>query len=192
MQYIAQIAAAINAAIKLGLQDSRFEGSDYNGIAILASDGKKLRPMIVDHYDNNKYITADDSVPLQIYHRTIKINRADQPGKSYGDHIAGKLETTNMALIAIGSRRMIKLTPEELEAAIVAYLPSMVNKETTRQLQISSCKISPTDSVLDPVTVYLDENKTTTYELSPNSLMIRINYTITSTYNTACFNICDC
>lgn len=192
MQYIAQISNAINNSIRAGLNDSRFDGSDYNGIAILASDGEKLRPMIVDHYDTCKFMTADDQIPLQVYHRTIKISRADQAGKSYGDQLAGKQETTNMALIAIGSRRLIRLTPEELEAAIVSYFPSMIAKATTSALKLSSCKITPVDSVLDPVAVYLDENKTTAYELSPNSLMIRINYTITSTYNTACFELCDC
>ena len=97
-----------------------------------------------------------------------------------------------MALIAIGSRKLIRLTPEELEAMIVAAMPSTIKKSTLVPYKLNSCQVTPTNSVVDPVTVYLQEYKRETYELPPNALMIRVNYNINSAYNTACFNLCDC
>ena len=92
----------------------------------------------------------------------------------------------------IGSRKLIRLTPEELEAMIVAAMPSTIKKSTLAPYKLNSCQVTPTNSVVDPVTVYLQEYKRETYELPPNALMIRVNYNINSAYNTACFNLCDC
>ncbi len=192
MQYLAQIVTAINQRIATALNDKRFQGSDYNGIAVPAADGDVIRPLITDHYDDDKYISPDEQVPIIIYHRTIGIARTDDVKAGYGDEQTKKRETSSMALIAIGSRRLIRLTPEEMEAAIVAAMPSILKKETLQPYKLNSCQITPTNSVLDPVTVYLQEYKRDTFDLPPNALMIRVNYNIISAYDTACFNICHC
>lgn len=192
MQYLAQITTAINNRIMETLTDKRFQGSELHGIAVLAQDGDRLRPMITDHYDVDKFISPDDRIPLIIYHRTISIGRSDDIRQGFGDEQTKKKETANMALIAIGNRKVLRLTPEELEAAIIAGMPSTISKTTLQPYKLNSCQIIPTTSVLDPVTVYLQEYKQETYELPPNALMIRVNYNINSAYNTACFNLCDC
>lgn len=192
MQYSHQIVSAINKQIQSTLSDARFSNSEYHGIAVLAKDGDNLRPLITSHYDTNKFITADFQIPLRIYHRTIGISRRKDVKIGYGDNDTEIKEETTMALIAIGNRSLIQLTPEELEAAIVASMPANLSKATRSQLKLKSCIITPTTSILDPVEVYMQENKTDIFELPPNSLMIRINYSINSTYDRACFSLCDC
>lgn len=193
MQYLAQITKAINDRIRTEvLTDARFQGSQYNGIAILAADGESLRPLITDHYDEDRFISPDDQIPLTIYHRTISITRTDDDKRSVGDNQFKKKETAAMALIAIGSRKLIKLTPEELEAALVSGFPSVIGAETRKTLNLNACTIKPTTSILDPVAVYAQEYQTKAFELRPNALLIRINYNIESAYNTACFDLCNC
>ena len=97
-----------------------------------------------------------------------------------------------MAMIAMGTRALIRLTPEELEAAIAASMPSVLTPATRKTLKLDSCTITPTSSVLDAVDVYLQETKSDKFELQPNSLMIRINYSIESTYDRLCFDLCNC
>lgn len=190
MQYLAQITAAINNRIQETLTDKRFQGSDFNGIAVAAADGDQIRPLITDHYDDDKFISPDDQIPLIIYHRTISITRTDDVKAGFGDEQTKKRETAAMAIIAIGSRKLIRLTPEELEAMIVAAMPSTIKKSTLAPYKLNSCQVTPTNSVVDPVTVYLQEYKRETFDLPPNALMIRVNYNIISAYNTACFNLC--
>ena len=64
MQYLAQITSAINDRIQETLTDKRFQGSDFNGIAVAAADGDQIRPLITDHYDDDKFISPDDQIPL--------------------------------------------------------------------------------------------------------------------------------
>lgn len=198
MQYIKQIVNAINIAIEAKLDDPRFQGSEYHGIAVSAiqtdDEGKtRLMPLVTDHYDNERWVGIDDTLPLRIYHKNNGIGYSDEPGKSYGDGgSTSKKEVTQMSMIVYGNRMMLKLTPEELEGAVVSGLPSALGDATISQLKIKSCVIRPTSSVIDPITNFLTEYRTDKYELPPNALFIRINYNIESSYKNACFNICDC
>lgn len=193
MQYLKQIVKAINTQVATKFTDVRFGGAAYHGICTLASNGDKLMPVVCDNYDDDQFITPDDTFPLIIYHRTIQIGYADEPLKSYGnDGNTAKKETAQMALIAYGTRSIIRLTPEELEGAIMSGMPSAIANTTTTQLNLKSCVIRPVNSVLDPVSVYLAEYRTPQYDLGPNALMIRLNYNIESTYKTPCFDLCNC
>lgn len=192
MQYLAQIVNGINAAIKATLDDKRFQTSLYFGIAILADDNGKLRPLVTDHYDDDVFISPDTKIPLTIYHRTLQITRTTDRRKTYGSDPGAIIENASMCLIAMGSRKLIRLTPEELEGAISAGMPALIAKNTTDNLNLSRCEIQLTSSILDQVQIYQQETKSDTFDLPPNELMIRVNYTILSTYKTACFNLCDC
>ncbi len=193
MQYIKKIVNAINTQIATKFTDVRFGGSVYNGVTVLAANNDKLMPMACDNYDDNRFITPDDSIPVQIYHRTLQIGYTDEAAKSYGDDgNTSKKEIAQMALIAMATRSIIRLTPEELEGAIMSGMPSAIANATTSQLKLKSCVIRPVSSVLDPVAVYLTEFRTQQYDLGPNALMIRLNYNIESTYKTPCFDLCDC
>lgn len=192
MQYLAQIISAMNASIRAILDDKRFAKSLYYGIAVIAEDNKALRPLITDDYDNDTFISVDDKVPLTVYHRTLQITRALDAKKRYGADAGQILETASMCLIAYGTRKLIKLTPEELEAAIAAGMPTIVAATTRKDLKLNSCQVQLTSSVLDPVQIYSQETKSEVFDLPPNQLLIRVNYNVISTYNTACFNLCDC
>lgn len=199
MQYLKQIVTAINASIAAKFDDVRFQGSEFNGIAVSAvkkmedSEETTLAPLITDDYDDNRWVGIDDTFPIRLYHKTNTFAYVDLPMKGYGDGgNTGKRETAQMSIICYGNRAMIRLTPEELEGAIVAGLPSALRDTITSALKIHSCVIRPTGSTLDPVNVFLTEYRTKDYRLPPNALLIRVNYNIESTYKTACFNICDC
>lgn len=197
MQYLKQIVTAINQSIAAKLSDSRFQGSEYNGIAISAAqtngDGvSRLMPLIADNYDEEKWVGVDDTFPLRIYHKNNGIGRTDEPRKATGDNQYVKREVAQFSIIAYGNRARLLMTPEEMEAAIVSGMPSAIHKDTRSQLQLSSCIIKPTSTLFDPVINYLAEYRTDKYELGPNALFIRINYNIESIYKTVCFNICDC
>lgn len=193
MQYLAQIVNGINDSIKAVLNDKRFQAGEYNGIAILAADGDRIRALVTDHFDDDKFISVDDKLPVVIYHRTLQITRGIESKKAYGsDKPQSIKETASMCLIAYGTRKLIRMTPEELEAAIAAGIPKMLTTDTRKTLGLSSCQIELSNSILDQVTIYQQETKSEGFELPPNQLLIRVNYNIVSTYNTACFNLCDC
>ncbi len=193
MQYIKQIVTAINNSIAAQLTDVRFGGSEYNGIVTYAINNDKLMPMLADNYDDNRFIGVDDTFPIRIYHRNNGISYSDVPGNSYGHegHL-GKKEVDNMSVIVYGNRALIRMTPEELEGAIMSGMPSAIARTTLTALKISSCVIKPTSSILDPVLVYATEYRTDRFDLGPNALFIRLNYNIESSYKNSCFNICDC
>ena len=192
MQYCHQIASAINTSIKATLNDNRFKDSVYFGIATLVQHEDRIQPMLTDNHDVNRIITPDNSIPLQIYHRTISISRTSTTTTGFGDANSEIKETTSMAMIAIATRKLLRLTPEELEAAIIASMPAVLTPTTRKALKLKSCSIKPTTSNLDAAEVYLQETKSDKFELQPNSLMLRINYSIECTYNRACFQLCDC
>lgn len=198
MQYLKQIVNAINNSIKATLTDNRFQNAEYHGIAISAlhtndAGQTRLTPLVADNYDNEVWVGVDDTLPLRIYHKTNSIAYSDEPAKGYGDNgNLVKKEVAQMSMIVYGSRSMIRLTPEELEGAVLSGLPSALSNATISQLNLRSCVVRPVGSVLDPVVVYLSEYRTPHYELSPNALFIRVNYNIESTYKTSCFELCNC
>lgn len=193
MQYLKQIVNAINTNIATVFTDVRFGGSEYNGICILANNDGKLMPLSCDNYDDEKWVGPDDTFPIRIYHRTLAIGYVDEPTKSYGnDGNTSKRETAQMTLVAYANRNAVRMTPEELEGAIMSGIPSAISNATAAQLKLKSCTIIPVACSVDPVAVYLAETKAAMYDLPPNTLLIRINYNIVSTYKTACFNLCDC
>ncbi len=193
MQYLKQIVNAVNTQVATKFTDVRFNGKELNGICILANDGERTRPLLTDNYDDNRWVGPDDTFPLRIYHRTITISRADVPGKSYGNNgNTTKQETANMSLFAYANRNLVRLTPEELEAAIVSGMPSAIANATLANLKLNACVIVPTNSDVDSARVFVSEFRPQNYELTPNGLFIRINYNIVSTYRTPCFDLCDC
>lgn len=197
MQYIKQIVNAINNSIKANLTDNRFQNAEYYGIAVSAVhsvDGQtRLAPLVADNYDNEVWVGVDDTLPLRLYHKTNSITYSDEPAKGYGDDgNMVKKEVAQMSMIVYATRSMVRLTPEELEGAILSGLPSSLTNATIEPLKLRSCIIRPVSSALDPVSVYLNEYRTPQYELSPNALFIRVNYNIESTYKTSCFELCNC
>lgn len=197
MQYLKQIISAINESISAKLSDQRFQGSEYNGIAISAAQENdngvtRLMPLLANDYDEEKWVGVDDTFPLRIYHKNNGIGRGEEQTKSVGDNVYVKKEVAQFSIIAYGNRARLRMSPEEMEAAIVSGLPSAIDKSIRTRLSLNSCIIKPVSSIFDPVIVYLAEYRTDKYELGPNALFIKINYNIESTYRTACFNICDC
>lgn len=193
MQYLKQIVTAINNSISAKLDDPRFQGAEYHGIAIsAANEDNKLMPLVTDHYDDNRWVGIDDTLPLRLYHKNNGLSYSDDIKSAYGDGNSTKKEIASMSMIIYGSRIRLKLTPEELEGAIVSGLPSAIGNATLSALKIKSCMIRPASSILDPVANYTAEYRTNEYPLGPNALFIRINYIIESSYKNACFNICDC
>ncbi|HQU40709.1 MAG TPA: hypothetical protein PLI89_12640 [Chitinophagales bacterium] len=190
MQYLKQLVSHYNLAIQATLDDPRFEGSSFHGLVNYVEREGLVVPVLTDNYDVNQYVGVDDTQPIIIYHAAGNIAYADVPARSFGDEIV-KRETDSMRAIVYANRAKVRMTPEEVEAAIISSFP-IISKADRIEYKLKTVIFRPVSSNLNPRSVWAQEYPGQDFALPPNGILISINYAIESTYNISCFSLCDC
>lgn len=131
------------------------------------------------------YIGLNDIYPVILYHKHIQTTYVDV-------ELDERKEFNKMQLIVFGRLDYINLDAETLAAMVVAGFPTTVKRSNYANVPILINQITLTDSLTDTEAVFAKEYRNTAYQLGPQHALLQFGYTIESTYNKKCFDICGC
>lgn len=193
MPYIKEITTIINTELQsTTLSDKRFDKGSFYSLARLIrrqEDGDRVTiPNIITNDGVCTPLTITDSKPFILYHRTLDLSYAK--GDAYGNNQLIQ-ETAKMRAVAYGNRRILKVEPELLIAAIQAGFLQELSFTDRGTYRLQKCNINITDINIDSEKVYSEEySGDVEYRLKPNEMMVYIDYTIISEYDKECVDIC--
>lgn len=176
------------------LFDSRFQSGYYiNTIAqtaamqsIEGNDKLQYLPVVYNKQAQEyNYIGLDDTYPIIIYHKHLQTTYVDL-------ELNERKETNKMQLIVFGRLDALNLDAETLGAFVVTGFPSTIKKNDYSNLPIVINSVTLTDAQPDAQGVFAKEYRNTAYQLGPQHALMQFGYTIESTYNRKCFDICGC
>lgn len=193
MPYLKEIATLINTELQNStLADKRFDKGSFYSIAkkvkVHDEDTEKTVPCVVDNDGEATELTIDDVKPFMLYHRTVDLNYEE--GEAYGDDPI-KRENADMRVVVYMNRKIMKIEPELLVAAIEAGFLTQLAQSDKDTYKLQMCGISVNGVNLNSEEVYSDEyGGDLEYELKPNEEMFAINYSVVSEYDKSCVDIC--
>lgn len=183
-QYIKQNALSDNR-----FQNGYFVNTPAKTAAIQSVEGEgKLRylPVVYNKLTREyNYIGLDDIYPVILYHKHIQTTYVDVD-------IDERKELNKMLLIVFGRLDYLNLEAETLAAMVVSGFPTVIKRADYINVPILLNQITLTDSLNDAETVFAREYRNTAYQLGPQHALMQFGYTIESTYNKKCFDICGC
>jgi len=200
--YLKQIANQINVELKASVfNDKRFSSAEFNAIAYPVmvdnrDDRQQISPCIPLSAGEYKQMMFDDTKSFVLYHKILSksYQRVENDGSSFG-RVSGRnmRAVTQMQMVFLCNRDIIKILTEELEALVVTNFPD--GKETgfkTISSSILGVDIKPVNSDFDYTRLWIQEFKGYEFNVNPDRAMLSVNYTIESTFKTKCFKLCDC
>lgn len=195
MLFLENKITLINQYIKQNaLADSRFQNGYFAdtpaktaAIQSIEGDGKlRYLPVVYNKQAREyNYIGLDDIYPVILYHKHIQTTYVDVD-------IDERKELNKMLLIVFGRLDYLNLEAETLAALVVSGFPTVIKRANYTNVPILINQITLTDSLSDAETVFAREYRNTAYQLGPQHALMQFGYTIESTYNKKCFDICGC
>lgn len=200
MPYLNSITEKINNHLAdTTLKDKRFQGSDYNAIAYPLEvdnrdDKQQILPCIPKVGGEYKGLFFDDAKPLIIYHKIVSKQYQQLKAETYGRGSGKPFNAvSNMQMIVLANRALIKVLPEDLETLLVLNFPDGSEKEMQGiNTALTQFNIRPTSSDLNYERLWTQEFKGYEFEVNADRAMLSVNYTIESAFKTKCFSLCDC
>jgi hypothetical protein len=186
MSKLDTIVNTINTALKANsFKSGQFKRGVVYGIAeiIPFNDGITM-PAIVQNSGDAEQIAIDDTYPFQLYHRIEGIEGEETEG--YDDVI----ETANMRLVIIADRSILKLKREDLVSMVYASFIGEISKSEQSSLNIYECSIEYGTFELNSQEVFNAEYNIGDYQLSNQTIMIAMPYTIMTKYRKKCLLTC--
>ncbi len=194
MPNINGIVQLINNALQAGNFSSRkFQSSILYLIAdpikTIGNDAESTAPYIIDNNGEAVELTFDDTNQFQIYHK-IDSQAYKLADLDYGAPGTTMNEVTNMRLIFMGSRKRMKVTKDNVIAAINADFPKEFLPSAITPLQLNKCIIEMGDTNEDPYSVWSQEFQGIPFDLSTDTITFSLSYKIDCDYNKNCFTLC--
>jgi len=197
MPNVGSICKIINDALLANSFEPRnFQTGNFNLIAepiqTETEAGNVTTPNIIDSSGEATELVFDDRYPFRLFHLKDGWEYKQAPdGENYG--AAGQVmeEDANMMLVFVGSRSQMKVTLDNVLAAVVMDIPKELNYATVQGLSISSCVIEIGSVTTNPYDVWAKIWTNMPYEFSTDTIAFIINYKITTTYWKGCFNLCS-
>lgn len=142
-------------------------------------------PGVVSKSGEVKYVGYDDKSPLIIYHRLSSASQTERIGSSYGDDRTDLITTFSIALYVYADRKTLCVDQSGLLELIQASLPDilLISGYKSIILRVQTINFN-TQSILR------SEYQGTTAKLSPNKVLIQINYQIETTLRRKCAARC--
>lgn len=195
MPNLNSIAQLINTALSVGNFSTRkFQSGSFNLIAdpikTIDEKGETSSPYIIDNSGEAIELTFDDTNQFQVYHKidNLEYKLADL---DYGAPGTTMNEVSNMRLIFIGSRNRMKVTLDNVIAAINIDFPKEFLPSDITALQMNKCIIEMGTVIKDPYQVWNEEFQGIPYDFNTDTIMFSVSYKIDSDYNKACFKLCN-
>jgi len=195
MLFLENKITLINQYLKQdALYDSRFQpGYFINAIAqtaamqsIEGNDKLQYLPVVYNKQAQEyNYIGLDDTYPIIIYHKHLQTTYVDL-------ELNERKETNKMQMVVFGRLDALNLNAETLGALLVTGFPATIKKNDYSNLPIVINSVTLTDAQPDAQAVFAKEYRNTAYQLGPQHALLQFGYTIESTYNRKCFDICGC
>lgn len=183
-QYIKQ-----NALFDMRFQNGYFINTPAQTAAMQsATDEGKLQYLPVFYNKPAReynYIGLDDTYPVIIYHKHIQTTYVDV-------ELNERREINKMQMIVFGRLDILNLDAETLGALVVTGFPNIIKKADYQNLPIEITSVTLADAQPDAQAVFAKEYRNTAYQLGPQHALLQFGYSIESTYNKQCFDICGC
>ncbi len=193
MPYLKEITTIINNELQATtLSDKRFDKGAFYSLARLVTrqdeENNATIPSIVDNNGDCTSLVITDVKSFIMYHRLI--NLSYDKGDAFGDNQLIQ-ETATMRAVVYGRRKILKIEPELLIAAIQAGFLQELDVTNKNLYKLQKCNINITSINLNSEEVYSQEySGDVAYRLKPNEIMASIEYTIISEYDKSCVDIC--
>lgn len=196
MPNLDSITTLINSALQSGqFKSRRFQAAKFYEIAdpikTTGEDKERREPYIIDDDGEGTSVVYDDTQALQVYHVVDTIDYKIADPDDYGKPGTTMEETANMRMIFIGSRKRIKVRPENVIAAAIIDFPKEFTPAEVTANGMNSCIIQMQDVESDPYIVWGDQFIGTDFSLGTDTIAFSIKYKIVDTYNKNCFTLCE-
>jgi hypothetical protein len=192
MPYLKHMVGFINTTLEESLlQDACFDNRKVIGLAQIiprqTREGVQLFPSYINNDGEGCDVTPDDSYDLIIYHRVNGILVSKSQMQSFGDDRKADVNTARMCLVAFGRRDRLRMTNDELAILLQASMPDALPKQLQQDLQFNTGLISINDIILNDPQAFQEEFPSMDYFLKPDQFLLKINYSIESSFLKGCF-----
>lgn len=181
---IEEILEIINSSLEGLHLDQKVYGLAQTVIRVQGSEQDAL-PGLVERNGEIKYVGIDDVDSIIIYHKLNGLTSTQQ-NKGIGDRPGDVKNNYNMSAIAYWDRKRYNKMPDEFMMIIQSRIPSIV----TGLDKIKTLMIKPTGAVTNSIQVFSQEYNGTKFNLPSNANLMRIDYTIETTFNPDCLKEC--
>ena len=178
-----------NTLITSQFSASKFAKGSFKGIAELVkiNDKGETMPVIVANNGETTKCGINDVEPFQIYHRTLGASfELVENNFAYRE----KMQTTQMTLVCIADRERLQVTKEQIITALSLGFLNELDATNKTALSLLTCNITPGSFTTDAIEVYDREFAIESKWLKPQTIMIALDYTIETTVNESCIEIC--
>lgn len=193
MPFLNQITGYLNSRLSTTVfKGIQFQPGQYSTIAITVPSTSKesagTEPILADDMDNNQSLAYDDRMAVQVYHKIASASHVPAR-RQYGASNDNMISDYRMLMIVAANRRMIRMSPEDLETYFIKGLASKIPNSEIQPLNLTRVTVMHTGTDFNTIAVWRDEYARE-YDLPPNQILFRINYTIQMAYKKSCLEEC--
>jgi len=167
--------------------------SQVMGIAQLVTrpkDGKDtIWPARYKGNGDCDYAGVDDNYPAVTYHRSLNMALSRVGKSGYGDAAQDTRATHNMSLVVYANKDNLDCSGDQLAMRLQQAFPDTIKGKSGTGLKLVAININ--SIVLSDTQVFGEEYKNVPPFLGPEHILLKINYSIESTYDKRCFNTCQ-
>ena len=136
-----------------------------------------------------EYAGIDDTYPVVTYHRSLKMTLSRQPKGGYGDDMPDMKMSHAMSLVIFAKKDETICSADSLAMDIQHKFPDQLTGADLPD-GLKTVVININDIVLSETQVFGEEYKNVPFFLGPEHILIKVNYTIESTYRKGCSTNC--
>lgn len=174
-----------------------FQTGNFNGIAefIKSTDEKEkdiIAPYIIDNDGEATELIYDDNFPFVLFHLKDGWDYQQAPNDdNFGNAGQTMQETANMKLVFVGSRKRMKVSTDNVMAAVAIDITKEFNATQLNGLSIISCVIEIGNVQTNPYDIFSQIWTNTDYSFDTDTIIFTMSYKITTLYNKGCFKLCN-
>ncbi|MBX7227830.1 MAG: hypothetical protein K1X55_17475 [Chitinophagales bacterium] len=187
-----KVISFINQALEEGLEGRRFQNKKIHGLATRMPriDGARVEiiPVVLDDDFEGHYVGMDDDFDLIMYHTISNTVVKKSLNKGFGDADANIVNATDVSLVIYGKASTLCVSADGMGFIIQGILPDKFNAKIDGvsfvDIQVKSIKT-------DTLVILQEEFQGFNFKIGPENFLVKINYTIESTFSKRCFNTCN-
>lgn len=169
---------------------SKFSKGQFNGIAELvkSNENGETQPGTIANNGEVTKVTIDDANPFQLYHRLLSAS-FELVDSDFGDYKVRR-QTANMTMVIMCDRERVQVTKEQIISAVSIGFPLELPATNKTTLSLLACNMTPGTFTTDFNEVYTREFNIVPQLLKPQTIMVALDYTITTDVVESCIEIC--
>lgn len=181
---ISEVLDIINESWK-GLHiDMKTYGLSQSVIRTMGSE-REFLPGLVDRTGEIQYVGLDDVYSIIVYHKLNNIS-SSQTNKGMGDRFGDIQNNYTLSAFVYWDRKRYNKLPDELLLVLQARTPIMV----TDLQDTKTLRIRITGANTNSIQNYSAEYQGIEFKLPANANLMKVDYTIETTFNPDCLKDC--